>query len=123
MCVCLIQMDKINQEVEDFLNNYDSAIIEASINYQRGRLTCRSIKYNFKINTHEFIATNIRTDFEEFRYLDNILVKKSEDPELLDSISSINNFLSEYNALDLTEIVENSIYSMETGENRFFNND
>lgn len=116
-------MDKINQEVEDFSKNYDSAIIEASINYQPGRLTCRSNKYKFEINTNEFIATNIRTDFEEFRYLDNILMKKSEDPELLDSISAINYFLSEYNALDLTEIVENSVYSMETGENRFFNND
>ena len=50
-------------------------------------------------------------------------MKKSEDPALLDSISAINNFLSEYNALDLTEIIENSIYSMETGESRFFNND
>lgn len=123
--ICLFQMDEIREdpEVKHFLRNYDSGIIEASINYQPGRLTCRSNKYKFEINTNEFIATNIRTDFQEFRYLDNILMKKSEDPVLLDSISAINNFLSEYNALDLTEIIENSIYSMETGESRFFNND
>ena len=116
-------MNKIEKEAKDFFRKYDSSIIEDSINYQPGRLICRSNKYNFEINTHELIATNIRTDFEEFRYLDNILMKKSEDPELLDSISAINHFLSEYNALDLTEIIENSIYAMETGESRFFNND
>jgi len=118
-------MDEIinDPEVKHFLKNYDSAIIEASINYQPGRLTCRSNKYKFEININELTATNIRTDFQEFRYLDNILKKKSEDPELLDSISAINHYLSEYNALDLTEIIENSIYSMETGESRFFNND
>jgi len=120
-CVVLFQMDEIEREIENILNNYNTGIIEDSIEYVSGRLRCMSNKYQFEINPHEFSATNRKTDFEEFKYSHKMLLEPSLDPELLESVLAINHFIAEYNALDLTEIIEDSIHALETGESRNFN--
>lgn len=120
-CVVLFQMDEIEREIENILNNYATGIIEDSIEYSSGRLRCMSNKYQFEINPHEFSATNRKTDFEEFKYSHKMLLEPSLDPELLESVLAINHFIAEYNALDLTEIIEDSIHALETGESRNFN--
>jgi len=120
-CVVLFRMDEIGREIENILNNYATGIIEDSIEYSSGRLRCMSNKYQFEINPHEFSATNRKTDFEEFKYSHKMLLEPSLDPELLESVLAINHFIAEYNALDLTEIIEDSIHALETGESRNFN--
>ena len=120
-CVVLFRMDEIEREIENILNNYNTGIIEDSIEYVSGRLRCMSNKYQFEINPHEFSATNRKTDFEEFKYSHKMLLEPSLDPELLESVLAINHFIVEYNALDLTEIIEDSIHALETGESRNFN--
>jgi hypothetical protein len=114
-------MDEIESEIKDFLKNYDTGIIEDSIQYNSGRLRCMSNKYQFEINPHEFSATNRKTDFEEFKYSHKVLLEPSIDPKLLDSVRAINQFIAEYDALDLTEIIEDSIHALETGESGNFN--
>ena len=120
-CVVLFRMDEIDREIKNILNNYATGIIEDSIEYISGRLRCMSNKYQFEINPHEFSATNRKTDFEEFKYSHKMLLEPSLDPELLESVLAINHFIAEYNALDLTEIIEDSIHALETGESRNFN--
>ena len=120
-CVVLFRMDEIDREIKNILNNYATGIIEDSIEYSSGRLRCMSNKYQFEINPHEFSATNRKTDFEEFKYSHKMLLEPSLDPELLESVLAINHFIAEYNALDLTEIIEDSIHALETGESRNFN--
>ncbi len=115
-CIGLPRMGKIEREISDFLKNYDTGIIENSIEYVSGRLRCMSNKYQFEVSPHDFSAINRKTDFEEFRYSHKVLIEPSIDPELLASVRAINHFIAEYNALSLTEIIEDSIHALETGE-------